>query len=80
MSYVSIQSWFETPNFFIDHSIKHLKRALPKILPIDPIGPSKYLFAAFSIFIATDYRHPERAFFQKFETFGLGQTNWAEIL
>ena len=24
--------------------------------------------------------HPERAFFQKFETFGLGQTNWAGIL
>ena len=23
---------------------------------------------------ATDYGHPERAFFQKFETFGLGQT------
>ena len=28
----------------------------------------------------TDYGHPERAFFQKLETFGLGQTNWAEIL
>ena len=28
----------------------------------------------------TDYGQPERAFFQKFETFGLGQTNWAEIL
>ena len=28
----------------------------------------------------TDYGHPERAFFQKFETFGLGQTNWVEIL
>ena len=28
----------------------------------------------------TDYGHPERAFFQKFETFGLEQTNWAEIL
>ena len=28
----------------------------------------------------TDYGHPEGAFFQKFETFGLGQTNWAEIL
>jgi len=28
----------------------------------------------------TDYGHPDRAFFQKFETFGLGQTNWAEIL
>jgi len=27
-----------------------------------------------------DYGHPERAFFQKLETFGLGQTNWAEIL
>ena len=23
--------------------------------------------------------HPERAFFQKFETFGLGQTNWADF-
>ena len=28
----------------------------------------------------TDNGHPERTFFQKFETFGLGQTNWAEIL
>ena len=28
----------------------------------------------------TDYGHLERAFFQKLETFGLGQTNWAEIL
>jgi hypothetical protein len=30
--------------------------------------------------LTTDNGHPERAFFQKFETFGLGQTNWAEIL
>ena len=30
--------------------------------------------------INTDNGHPERAFFQKFERFGLGQTNWAEIL
>ena len=29
---------------------------------------------------ATDNGHPERAFFQKWESFGLGQTNWAEIL
>ena len=28
----------------------------------------------------TDYGHPERAFFQNIETFGLGQTNWAGIL
>ena len=28
----------------------------------------------------TDNGHPERAFFQKFKTFGLWQTNWAEIL
>ena len=28
----------------------------------------------------TDYGHPDRVFFQKFETFGLGHTNWAEIL
>ena len=28
----------------------------------------------------TDYGHPERSFFQKFEIFGLGQTNWAENL
>ena len=26
-----------------------------------------------------DYGHSERAFFQKLETFGFGQTNWAEI-
>ena len=31
-------------------------------------------------FLPTDYGHPERAFFQKFEIFGLGQTNWAENL
>ena len=30
--------------------------------------------------VHTDYGHPERAFFQKLETFGLGQTNWAGIL
>ena len=29
--------------------------------------------------VATDYGHPERAFFlKKKQTFGLGQTNWAE--
>ena len=28
----------------------------------------------------TDCGHPERAFFQKLETFGLGLTNWAEII
>ena len=27
----------------------------------------------------TDYGHPERPFFQKLETFGLGQTNWGEF-
>ena len=25
-----------------------------------------------------DYGHPERAFLRKSQTFGLGQTNWAE--
>ena len=34
---------------------------------------------SFSLWI-TDNGHPERDFFQKFKTFGLGQTNWAEIL
>jgi hypothetical protein len=33
-----------------------------------------------SLVVYMVYGHPERAFFQKFETFGLGQTNWAEIL
>ena len=32
------------------------------------------------VFETMDNGHPNRAFFQKFETFGLGQTNWAEIL
>ena len=30
--------------------------------------------------VATDYGHPERALFQKLQTFGLGQTNLAETL
>ena len=29
--------------------------------------------------LCTNYGHPERAFFQKFQTFGLGQTNWADL-
>ena len=28
----------------------------------------------------TDNGHPERAFFSKIQSFGLGQANWAEIL
>ena len=34
----------------------------------------------FEITRTTDNGHPERAFFQRLETFGLGQTIWAEIL
>ena len=46
------------------------------------LGYSKWKFAVITtiMYIRTDYGHPERAFFQKFETFGLGQTKWAEIL
>jgi hypothetical protein len=33
-----------------------------------------------SFILNTDNGHRERAFFQKFKAFGLGQTNWAEIL
>ena len=29
--------------------------------------------------VDTDYGHPERAFFRKSQTFGLGQTNWAKL-
>ena len=38
-----------------------------------------YFLIFMKIVETTDYGHPERAFFQKCETFGLGQTNWAEI-
>ena len=38
------------------------------------------MWSAHALAPITDNGHPERAFFQKFETFGLGQTNWAEIL
>ena len=38
------------------------------------------IFGRIRIIYGTDYGHPERAFFQKYETSGLGQTNWAEIL
>ena len=41
---------------------------------------AKMQFAVPAVFIIknTDYGHPDRAFFWKSETFGLGQTNWAE--
>ena len=38
------------------------------------------IMAKFELVKNTDYGHPEGAFFKKFVTFGLGQTNWAEIL
>ena len=41
---------------------------------------ARELKSCFFILVSTDNGHPERAFFQKFESFGLGQTNWAEIL
>ena len=31
------------------------------------------------MYVTTNYGHPEVVFFQKSETFGLEQTNWAEI-
>ena len=37
-------------------------------------------FLSYWIPKGNDNGHPERAFFQKFKSFGLGQTNWAEIL
>ena len=46
-------------------------------MKINPCAPSHPLFP---LGWCTDYGNPERAFFQKFETFGLGQGNWAEIL
>ena len=46
--------------------------------------PCKYINIFHNIWssmgIYTDNGHPERASFKKFESFGLGQTNWAEIL
>ena len=39
-----------------------------------------YKKCALKLVCITDYGHPERAFFQRLETSGLGQTNWAEIL
>ena len=49
-----------------------MNRLMQKIIKI--MMPCVYLLKT------TDYGHPERAFFLNFETFGLGQTNWAEIL
>ena len=56
-------------------------------ITLEPIK-SNFLSRFFQVFVvknktivySTDNGHPERPFFQKFETFGLGQTNWAEIL
>ena len=47
---------------------------------VDTSSGKNSSFYSYIILETTDNGHPERAFFQKFETFGLGQTNWAEIL
>ena len=47
---------------------------------VNSYGDSKNTIILATMVLASDNGHPERAFFQKFKTFGLGQTNWAEIL
>ena len=69
--------------FITTRTVKKLRKYL-----VENAGTRSYIHApAFSmryflnlfIILITDYGHPERAFFQKFETFGLGQTNGAEF-
>ena len=55
----------------------HANRTLPKNKASHMY---KYLSMSHCFPTITDYRHPERAFFQKLKTFGPGQTNWDEIL
>jgi hypothetical protein len=61
---------------------KHAKRCKPIIFDIRLHKLCKSNFYTFcrTVIHCIDYGHPERAFFQKLETFGLGQTHWAEIL
>ena len=51
-----------------------------KSLPLETLTAHYSVYSLFTITAPTDNGRPERAFFQKFESFGLGQTNWAEIL
>ena len=48
--------------------------------PTSTVSTSTISTSTNFIAIGTDNGHPERAFFQKCEFFGLGQTNLAEIL
>ena len=43
------------------------------------IGPKLAKKCVNTVLMVMDYGHPERPFCQKYETFGLGHTNWAEI-
>ena len=47
---------------------------------VESLNDAHFFVVRLQCVCSTDNGHPERAFFQKFETFGLGQTNWAEIL
>ena len=64
-------------------SLTHLKHKLSAATSLFHrsscmFNPAKWNISKLSGVKPTDNGHPERAFFQKSETFGLGQTNWAE--
>ena len=68
------------------HFDSEMKKMIMSSITLEWFSSTQYCITVhtakniFNIVELMDNGHPERAFFQKFETFGLGQTNWAEIL
>ena len=68
--------WPLQPKGLFANVCSHYPPAMPFLYIRSPEGSMRLIHIVFN----TDYGHPERAFFLKFQTFGLGQTFWADIL
>ena len=63
-------NFIQVPSLIVSREYNAAKTQFQKGFHVSNLNP---------LYRLTDYRHPERAFFQKSRTFGLGQTFWAEI-
>ena len=63
------------PSLRINEITSWRHRAIPAAIHFELLTPAIDKI----IEMNTDYGQPERAFFQKSQTFALGQTNWADF-
>ena len=67
--------WPLQPKGLFANVCSHYPLAMPFLYIRSPEGSMRIIHIVFN----TDYGHPKRVFFQKFQTFGFGKTFWADF-